>query len=285
MALHAAEALVELGVSLAGRLTVASVIEEECSGSGAGVIALLLGGCRPDVAVCVDGYADMVARGGSGVLTGNISVAGVSAHAASDKGVSALEKALLVKSAVDRFKARREAGRPSGFLNIGVFRAGVHASVVPGSAEMEFNLVYFIDEAAEAKRAGKGFCGALLRDEIAADVGAAAAADAFLRDRPPAITWVKDVPPFETPADSPLLRDLCRAFQQIVGKAPKVGGMNGWSDACYVPLIAGCEAVNLGCGAGGAHGPAEYAEENALIRNTKVLAMYLATALSKAASR
>jgi acetylornithine deacetylase/succinyl-diaminopimelate desuccinylase-like protein len=56
--------------------------------------------------------------------------------------------------------------------------------------------------------------------------------------------------------------------------------MNGWSDAAYVPMLAGCEVINLGCGTTGVvHGPAEYVEEATLIGHTKILALLLADLL------
>jgi len=280
-ALHAAETLTALGVPLRGKLTVASVVEEECNGGGAGILAVLLAGCRPDAAVCVDGYNTFVGRGCAGVVTGNVKVPGVAAHAASPNGVSALEKALVVKAALDAWKAAREAARPAGLLNIGVFRAGVHPAVVPGSAEMEFNVVYFLDEAKAAQASGQGLSAALLRREMERAIADAAAADGFLTHHAPRLTWVKDLPPFETPADSPLLADVCSAFEAIAGAPPKVDTMNGWSDATYVPLLAGCDVVNFGASTPGtAHAAVEYAEEEILLRNTKVLALYLARALS-----
>ena len=81
-----------------------------------------------------------------------------------------------------------------------------------------------------------------------------------------------------------LLADFCAAFETITGQKPGVQTMNGWSDASYVPLLAGCPAVNLGCSAAGAaHAPDEYVEEETLIRNTKVLTLYLAQTLAEGA--
>jgi len=283
MAFHAIEILLALDLPLRGKLTLASVVEEECNGGGAGIMAALLAGCRPDVAVCVDGYSGFLGRGGAGVVTGRIDVPGRAGHAASSDGVSALEKALVVKAALDRFKAEREAVRPLGLLNIGVFRAGVHPAVTPGEAEMEFNLVYHKDEAGASQEAGQGFGASLIRAELEKIVATAAAGDEFLTEHAPRLTWVKDLPPFETPEDSPLLAAVGRAWEQVASAPPDIQTMNGWTDAAFVPMLAGCEVVNLGCSAeGAAHGPAEYVEEAALIQHTKILALYLAETLGGA---
>jgi len=278
----AAEVLHELKLPLAGRLTLASVVEEECSGGGAGILAVLLAGCRPDVAVCLDGAGGLVGVGCAGVITGRIDVPGVAAHAASPRGVSALEKALIVKRTLDEFKARRLACRPNGLLNLGVFRAGVHASMVPGDATMEFNVVYFPDEAAASQRAGLGLSAALLRREIEAAVARAADGDAFLASHRPRLTWIKDLPPFETPVSSPLVAAVTSAYTDATGAAAPTDVMNGWSDAAHVPLLAGCEVVNLGSSApGAAHAPDEYVEEEMLVRTAKALTLYLARILER----
>ena len=249
-AFHAVEVLLELGLPLAGRLTVASVIEEECNGGGAGVVA------------------------------GHLKVPGIAAHAASADGVSALEKALVMKRSLDGFKADRETARPQGFLNIGVFRAGVHPAVVPGSAEMEFNVVTFLDETSQASGEANARGAVAIRRGIQQALDAAADADAFLAGHRPELTWAKDLPPFETPEDSPLLAAVCRAAHDVTGNEPEVRTMNGWTDAAYVPLLAGCEVVNLGCCApGAAHAPDEYVEEETLIRRTKTLGLSLARLL------
>lgn len=282
LAWGAVDALLSLALPLGGRLTVASVVEEECNGGGAGILAVLLEGMAPDVAVCVDGYGDYVGRGCAGVVTGRVLVPGVAAHAAGPSGVSALEKALVVKRSLDAFKTEREARRPLGLLNIGVFRAGVHPAVVPGAAEMEFNLVYFLDEAQAAKDAGLGFSAALLRRELEERIAEAAKGDVFLADHPPEVIWVKDLPPFETSEDSALLKEVCDAHHAVTGEAPTVKMMNGWSDASHVPLVAGCEVVNLGASAAdAAHAPVEYVEEEVLIRVTKTLAIYLGKTFAK----
>ncbi len=282
VAYHATAALLEAGFPLCGRLTVASVVDEECNGGGAGILALLLAGVRPDVAVCLDGSAAFLGRGCAGVVTGHIDVPGVAAHAASPEGISALEKGLKLKAALDTWKARREAERPKGLLNLGVFRAGVHPAVVPGAGEMEFNLVYFLDEARHSEQAGTGFGAAPLREQIEERVGETARKDDFLAEHPPRLTWIKDLPPFETPADCDLVRETTEAYRIVTGDSPSWDVMNGWSDASHVPLLADAPVVNLGSAAEGApHSPGEFVEEATLIRNAKVLALLLARVLSQ----
>ncbi len=280
VALYAVRTLLELGLELGGKLTVASVVDEECDGGGSGVMSILLNGHRPDLSVCLDGSSDFIARGCNGVITGRVRISGVSAHASSPRGVSALDNSWIVKQALEAVREERRINCPEGLLNIGVLRAGSHPAMVPGTAEILFNLSYLPREADDARRAGRGYNGSLLRQRIEDVVAAAAAADEYLRGHPPEVTWVKDLPPFLTAEDSSLVRGMCRACAAIDGVAPHVRVAPYWTDASNVPLLTGQDVIAFGAGADCAHAPDEYVEETVLIRNTKVLAQFLADTLS-----
>lgn len=280
VAFHAIRLLLENRAQLRGKLTFASVVDEECDGGGAGVMSLLLGGLKPDITLCLDGSGAFLGQGCNGVVTGRVEIPGVSAHASSPDGVSALEKALIVKRALDEVAADRKRNCPEGLLNIGVLRAGSHPAMVPGAAEILFNLSYIQSEAEAAKEAGLGFNGALLRRRIEAAVAAAAGGDPFLADHPPALTWVKDLPPFLTAGDSPSLEALSCAYAEAAGSWPRVAVAPYWSDASIVPLICGAPVLGFGSGAGCAHAPDEFVEEETILRHTAVLAHFLTQALS-----
>ncbi len=96
-------------------------------------MSLCLDGLEPDAAVCLDGPASALFRGCNGVITGRIQVPGVSAHASSPDGVSALEKALVIREALEAFRRERAEKTPSGLFNLGVLRAGNHPAMVPSS--------------------------------------------------------------------------------------------------------------------------------------------------------
>lgn len=280
VALHAIRLLLESGADLRGRLTFASVVDEECDGGGAGVMSLLLNGLKPDLTLCLDGSGAFLGRGCNGVITGRIQVSGVSAHASSPDGVSALEKALAVKEALDEVRLDRQGNCPQGLLNLGVLRTGSHPAMVPGAAEMLFNLSYLQSEAEDARRSGLGFNGALLRRRLEEAVQTAADRDEFLRTHPPQVGWVKDLPPFLTPEDSPGLSALRAAYTEAVGRQPTVAIAPYWSDAAIVALLSGCEVIGFGSGAGCAHAPDEYVEEETLLRHTAALAHFLQQELS-----
>ena len=121
-----------------------------------------------------------VTRGYSGVLTVEITVPGVSGHAARPDGVSAREKALVVKEALDAFKRDRESSRKHAAVNLGILRAGIHPAVIPGEAFLALNMSYPIADARAAEEAGAGFGGAPIRADFERRIRERESQDPFL---------------------------------------------------------------------------------------------------------
>ena len=108
MGIIAIKAALKCADALTGSIVHESVVDEECSGSGAGTLACSLEGYKGDEALVIDGGELILTRGCQGCLTADVSVQGRSGHAARG-GVNAIDKALIVKNAIDRFKNAREA--------------------------------------------------------------------------------------------------------------------------------------------------------------------------------
>jgi len=280
IAVWALRALLSAGRDLGGRVILESVVDEECNGSGAGTLACLDRGYSGDVAVFVDGYDGRISRGCYGCLTAQVTVEGREGHAASGTGVSALEKALVVKRGVDEFKLRRETLYPDARVNIGVFRAGVHPAVVPGAAEMQLNIVYRLEDARGSVEAGHPWGAGALREDFAAAVAAAAERDEWLREHSPRVGWIKDLIPFEEPEGGPWLQALQEAYRVAVGQEAALDFMIGWTDASYYSALGRVPTFLIGPSADGqAHSPDEAVEIEALLRSAKALAAFLAGAL------
>ncbi len=275
-AVSALHCLAESGANLCGRVIFESVVDEECNGSGAGTLACLDAGYTGDVAVFVDGNDDALTLGCSGCLTADLHVEGLEGHAAYGTGVSAIEKALAVKAAIDEFKRDRERERPDARVNLGIFRAGVHPAVVPGSAHLSLNCVYEVDEAARAlERTGIWGAGPI-REDFEARIRVAEATDPWLVEHPSRITWVKDLIPFSGPEDMPLASRVEGAYSAVNGKLPTRQHMLGWSDASYYSALGRMPTVLYGPGVTGKpHSPDEYVEIDNLVRCTQVLALFL----------
>ncbi len=266
-AVMAARVLSEFRTELKGSLTLFSVVDEECNGGGAGALACVrrAGPGAFDMAVCIDGDGPKVTRGFAGVITGEMRVQGRGGHAAMPGGVSAIDKAVFVKGALDAFKRERESADPRARVSLGIFRAGIHPAVIPGEAVLAFNACTTVaDDSAAVRRRFE----TLLR--------AHEAQDAWLREHPTAMQWVKDLAPYETAAHHWLVRSLAATQQRVLGGAPAPVDTNpAWSDACWLAR-AGIATVNYGAGTPGqAHTDAEHAEVQRIIDCCKVLCAFL----------
>lgn len=273
--------LLDSGLDLRGSLVFESVVGEECSDSGAGTLACLDAGYTGDVAVFVDGNDLTITLGCQGCLTADLTVSGKEGHAARGTGVSAIDKGMVVKQAVDRFKAERESQRPDCRVNLGIFRSGVHAAVVPGSAYLSLNIVYAMEEAEAARAAGHPWGGRPVMERFEETVREAEAADEWLAQRPSELTWVKDLVPFDQPDDDPWAQRLAAVFEETLGREAVFHRMVAWSDSAYPCALGGIPTLLFGPGlAGQPHGPQEHVMIEDLVQCTAVLAAFLARTLS-----
>jgi acetylornithine deacetylase/succinyl-diaminopimelate desuccinylase-like protein len=276
MGLAAVRILQQLG-GVDGRICFQSVIDEECSGGGAGTLACCLRGIDADAALCMDGSGLSGHNGCSGVLTPLIRVPGESGHAAYNAGVNALEKAVGLYPAYRKLKADREAEDPINTVNWTVCHAGSTSSAVPAEAEMRLHMQYNVAEARKAEAAGRGYGGWLVRDRVEAVFHEAAAADEFLAAHPLKFEWIKDLYPFRTDAAAPIAGALTGAMQQVLGRPATLEPIPAWLDAAHLTVQAKLPAVSFGCGAGGvAHGPAEHVRIDDQVTGAAVLALTVA---------
>ena len=246
--------LLDLDAPLAGSLVFESVVDEECSGGGAGTMACLDAGYTGDGAVFVDGNDMTITLGCGG---------------------------FLVKQAIDEFKQERETEHPEARVNLGIFDSGVHAAVVPGSAYMSLNIVYEVAEAEQAEADGYGWSGKPIRDRFEEVIRAAEAEDEWLREHPYELTWVKDLIPFDQPDSEPWAQRLARVYREMVGEEPVFNRMMAWSDSAYPSALFDIPTALFGPATGGeARGPTEHIEIAQMVRCTKVLASFLAQVLS-----
>ena len=288
----ALKALTEFRDGLSGSVVFQSVVEEECNGGGAGSLACCARGLEADFALVTDGTGPMIGRGYSGVLTVDIQVTGVSGHAARPDGISAIEKALVIKQALDRFKLERESTSDKAIVNLGVFRGGTHPALIAGNALMSLNMFtsftddfvlrcYPISDALKAEGAGVGFGGRQIMEKFEEMIHEQEQTDAWLSEHPAEIVWVKDLIPFELEADHPFTRQLAAMHQQILGESPEIYVSPAWSDACYLPRFCNIPTLVYGAGTPGkSHSADEFAEVERIINCSKVLAAYLYRQLS-----
>jgi acetylornithine deacetylase len=279
--LEAIRILLGLEVPLAGSLLYESVVDEECSGSGAGTLACLDAGYTGDGAIFVDGNDMTLTLGCGGCLTADVTVTGKEGHAARGTGVSAIDKGFMVKEAIDEFRREREAEHPGCRVNLGIFHSGVHAAVVPGSAYMSLNIVYDVTEAEQAHTDGYGWGGKPIRDHFERVIRTAEMQDDWLAEHPSELVWVKDLIPFDQPDSDPWAQRLAGVFREVLDEEPVFDRMMAWSDSAFPRALGGIPTVLFGPSTSGeAHGPAEHIEIAQMVRCTQVLAAFLADVLA-----
>lgn len=262
--LTAIKALFSVRDELKGKIIFQSVVDEECNGSGAGTLSCILNGLTGDFALVLDGGYMGLAAGCTGVLTAKIEISGSKGHAAHG-GESALEKALEVKKAVDGFADRRKSVNPAANTNIGIFKAGSHPAVVPGSAEIQLNMVYDYSERSDEGN-GSG---------VRADFEGEILSCGF-KGKKPVITWVKDLPPFRTAEGGRFVSGLASAFSDVMGKPVPFRKDQAWGDASHFASLAGMPVVMFSPAAyGAAHGPAEYVSIDDMLDCAKIAAIFL----------
>ena len=168
---------------LRGRLSFASVIEEECTGNG--TLAAARAGVLADAAVLLEPTDLGLLLGGVGILWTEITVRGLPAHAESaHRAVNPADAAFRVIDglrALEKEMALQLEGpfaRVDGAcaVNVGTFRAGDWPSSVPGQAVLGVRV---------------GFPPGWTPDEalkrVTDAVAAAAAADPWLAEHPPQV--------------------------------------------------------------------------------------------------
>lgn len=255
--------------ALDGRVTLASVVDEECSGGGAGTLACCRAGVPADHAILVDGAANSISLGCQGVFTGRVEVRGAGGHAAGggERG-GPLEAILAAKRAVDRFAALRAERVPTSAINVGLLTAGTAPWNAPAAGALEFNGTYLPEEEGAEVRA--------LFERMLAE---AVETEPALHAHPPRLTWLKDIYGYRLKGRPAVLDAAERAFARVHGEVRTLE-KRAWDDAAHLSRKLGAPVMGLGGGGGGGiHGPSEYNEVSAVVGAAKTIALTVAELL------
>ena len=215
--LAVARALHRSGVRTDRRLALHSVVSEEDGGLGA--LATVRRGHTGDVAVITEPTSGRVVTANAGALTFRLEVAGRAAHGSTRlDGVSAVEAFWPVHLALRALEARRntdlhplfgDTPLPYG-ISVGTVRSGDWASSVPDLLVAEGRMgVRLGEDPAEARAA------------LEESVAGAAAADPWLRDHPPRVTWPGgQFASGRLPEGHGLVDEVADAVQAVTGIRP-----------------------------------------------------------------
>jgi acetylornithine deacetylase len=276
--LSAVRALLESGATnnCDGTIIFESVIDEECNGGGSGTMWACLEGVRGDYAICLDGAGPAPYHGCNGILTYDIVVPGLAGHSSGTKSVNAIDKAIVIKQAIDEFRRLRYAQGKSLHVSIGVLRAGHVHAVVPNEAVIGVNINYDAAEADRGLATEHRWGGGVVQQQFFEHLNAAAKADDFLCDNPLRFEIVKDVYPFTTPTEHELINIACAATSAAVGRPVSITRMEAWCDASHLSRLGKMPTVGMGSGTPGvSHGATEYCEVERLTQGSACVAMAL----------
>lgn len=279
---HAYWALQDLGIELAGDLTLQTTIEEEAGGVG-GVLSALERGYRPDAAIIPEpSGVPKVGVASAGVLYFRLTVPGKAAHTANKfLGVDAVGKAFRLYRALENFHGEfndrivdyppavnqyaEAAGSTANLSLTNVEVPGSWTSTVPGKAVMEYRMGW---------PPSAGMDRAAVREEIEAVVARAAAEDDWLADNPPAVEWFGwSTDPHEIDFDSEFYGLVCENTTAVTGgEVERRGGLGG-NDERFYNRYYDIPCPSVGPRGGKAHGTDEYVDLDSLVETAQIHAL------------
>lgn len=275
-ALFALRALQESGLRPACDVELQCVVGEE--NGGIGTLGALSSEPPPSAAIVLEPSALVPLAACSGCVHFTVTVDGRAAHGATPwKGVSALDKLIVVYSALNDLADRRRGAQDHGLfselpdaapLSMGVARAGEWRSSVPDKATMIGRFGVMPDESI-----------AHGREQIVEAIGEAADGDDWLREHPPRVSWDNaGFPGWETEVDAPIVHTVLGAVESVTNQRV-LGAATYGSDAGHF-ATAGVPVVLFGPGRiDDAHAPDESVNEDEILTCAKVLALTVARAL------
>lgn len=268
------QALMESAEGLSGRIIFQSVVEEECSGSGAGTLACIDAGFPGDAVLIIDGSGLQPTVGCLGVFTADIRVPGKAGHGSFNGAVNAIEKARVALQGWGRFVESRRKNRPDCPTNLGVFRSGSHPAVVPHEAFLSMNINYALEEAELSEQQGRGWGASLCLEQLEKAIEVACARDEWLSKNQPVIELVKDLYPFNTPTDDPFAVLIQRAAEDVMGEPCAPVTMPAWFDGAHFAVQREVPVVGFGGGLSGqAHSATEHVMIDHLVTEAKMIAV------------
>ncbi|MEM0990600.1 MAG: ArgE/DapE family deacylase [Pseudomonadota bacterium] len=273
--IFAIEALRACGVQPAGTVYLNTVTEEECTGNGA--LSTLLRGYRADATLIPEPQGESMVRANVGVIWFQIELQGKPVHVReAGTGSNAILSAWPIISALKELEGRwnakaaqvryfEDVNHPIN-LNIGKIEGGDWASSVPAWCKLDCRISIFPGEdPAEAA------------SEIEQTIRSAAAADSFLSNNPPNVTfngfftrgYVQEE---GTDAEA----TLAAAYTSVTGTPLARHPSTAYLDGRVFSLYADMPTLVFGPHSENIHGFDERLSLGSLKRVTKTIALFIA---------
>ena len=274
--IFAVDALRRIGLQPAATLYQQSVTEEECTGNGA--LAALVRGYKAEAAIIPEPSECLLTRANVGVLWFQVEVRGKPVHVReAGTGSNAILSAYTVMQALydlaERWNAQKP--RPAPFegvnhplnMNVGKIEGGDWASSVPAWCKFDCRIAIFPGE--DPKDAAA---------EIEATIRAAAAADPFLSNSPPRVSFNGFFARgYVLEEGSDAEATLASAFSQAnQGAELQSTVATGYLDGRVFVLYGDCPCMVFGPVSESIHGFDERASLESIKRVTKTIALFIA---------
>lgn len=261
------DALEKLGVQLKGDLILESVVDEETG--GAGTLAAIMCGYQADGAVIPEPTGMVACTSSPGVSYFKVKVKGRAFHGGTRyKGVSAIEKAMEVVTALQELEADRTMRLHHPLfpalipftINIGTIQGGAWPSMVPDEVVMEGRFGISPRETLESARA-----------EFEKALAALAEEDPWFQEAPVEVEWTNNfLLPGESDPDHALVRVAAEHFRTVTGREMEIGGCGAGTDGGALMTFGKTPAIVFGPGHT-AHCANEYIEISEAKRFAKIL--------------
>jgi acetylornithine deacetylase len=275
--LLAVEVLDDEGVDLAGDLHVQSTIEEEAGGVG-GLLSVLERGYVPDAAIVPEPFGlPNVGIASAGVMFFDVTVPGKKAHAAwGHQGVSAFDKACLVRGALEELNDERQAriDFPPAYgadpdleghvtnINLGVVEGGDWPASVPAEVLLKGRVGW-----------PPGESRADVREVIEGAIDDVASEDEWLAENPPTVEWTGwNAAPHEVPRDAEIVEIVKRNAESIIGEEGTFVGGNAALDERFYQRYYDVPVVTAGPYGPNLHGVDEYTTVTSLLETAQTIA-------------
>lgn len=276
MGLVAVKAILANSSGLDGRIIFESVVDEECNGAGAGTLACCFEGITGDIAICLDGSTGGLVNGCMGIATSRVLVSGKGGHSSTGGSVSAIDKAIAVKEQIDVFRDEHVEAHPSCVINIGMFHSGTLPAIVPGEAELQLNMSYDTQDAELSEEAFGVWDGAVFRQRFQDAMAGMGHLDEWFNRKPVRVEWIKDMYPFISDANDPLIQIVANAASEVREEEVCVKPMTAWFDGAHLARRLGIPCVGAGRGTPGKpHSADEYVVIDDLLKGAQSLALAL----------
>lgn len=256
-AVEAARMLRRAGVRLAGDLVIASVVGEEDGGTG--TLATIDRGYRADGAVIMEPTGLAIAPAHAGALNFRVELRGRAAHGCvRSEGVSAIELLGPLLGGLSRLERERNDRLSTPLFATYEIPFGICVGKVAGGDWPSTVAERAVVEGRYGIAPGEDLDAA--RRELEEAVAAIAAADAWMRDHPPVVSWWGGrFEPAAIPADAPIAAAVAGALSAVDGGEPSFVAMPYGADMRLLTNVAGIETVMFGPGdVRAAHRPDEH---------------------------